>query len=490
MLIVPMTNKINLKNPPLVTIGLIAVTILIYFVFQLDDTEHYITSQRYYYDSGLAETELTCYLAYLGDSLKMKQIPQLKELDAQKIHALHHRMESDVLFLAKLKSEKIITTTDPGYARWKASREKYEGLKAQVVSYTYGFKPACFSVLTLFTYMFLHGSIWHLTGNVIFLWLAGSILEAGCGRVRYLFVYLFTGVCAALLFKLAYFHSTVPLVGASGAISGLMGAFTVLFGRKKLKVFLTLGFFFNYMKIKGVYLFVLWVGNEVVQLVWGGVSNTAYVAHIGGLLAGGAVALVLARIPGAVDKDLFQDEDPLDHSAAMIDQALEKIARLHLEEGKQILLKVLEKDPANSQALEQLFKIYKQSPKSPRFHTICEKLMDHLIRDKAHTKAHNLFFEYHGAAKNIKLSPGLLVRFCFSLCEAGHPEIAGKLVISLINKDKTIPGLSAAMFRIAAAFKQKQDVKRCQQFYSYICKLFPNSNEASLVQEQTKKETG
>ena len=114
--------------------------------------------------------------------------------------------------------------------------------------------------------MFLHGSVSHLIGNMIFLWLVGCILEYGMGRRYYPVLYILGGLIAVLLYFAVKHTSIVPLVGASGAIAGLMGAFGVIFGRERVRIFLSLGFYFNYFKVRAIYLLPLWVGNELYQL--------------------------------------------------------------------------------------------------------------------------------------------------------------------------------------------------------------------------------
>jgi tetratricopeptide (TPR) repeat protein len=109
--------------------------------------------------------------------------------------------------------------------------------------------PAYKSLLTALTYMFLHGSVGHLFGNMVFLWIVGCMLEMGLGRLLYMGLYIFGGVVAAGVFCLIYMNSTVPVVGASGAIAGLMGALAVLFGEKRIKIFYSLTHLFNASKL-------------------------------------------------------------------------------------------------------------------------------------------------------------------------------------------------------------------------------------------------
>ena len=120
-------------------------------------------------------------------------------------------------------------------------------MRSQLTSLQYGFIPNQKSLLTSFTYMFMHGSTGHLLGNMIFLWIVGCMLEMGLGRLQYTVLYIIGGLFAVWLFWLIYMNSTIPLVGASGAIAGLMGAFAMLFGKRRVKIFFSLGFYFNYL---------------------------------------------------------------------------------------------------------------------------------------------------------------------------------------------------------------------------------------------------
>ena len=101
----------------------------------------------------------------------------------------------------------------------------------------YGYVPAHPSLLSLFTSMFLHGGWLHLLGNMLFLWLAGTSLEDRWGRLFFPLFYLASGVLATLMHAAMHSQSTLPMVGASGAIAGLMGAFLVRLGKTRIKFF-------------------------------------------------------------------------------------------------------------------------------------------------------------------------------------------------------------------------------------------------------------
>jgi membrane associated rhomboid family serine protease len=148
---------------------------------------------------------------------------------------------------------------------------------------------------TLLTSMFLHGGWGHLGGNMLFLWIFGDNLEHRIGHLRFLTFYLVCGIAAGLAHIVFNSQSTVPTVGASGAISGVMGGYLLLFPRNRVYV-LTYG---GVTSVPALFMLGLWMVMQFINGV-GEVARTpetggvAYLAHIGGFLAGMALAPLLA----------------------------------------------------------------------------------------------------------------------------------------------------------------------------------------------------
>jgi len=167
--------------------------------------------------------------------------------------------------------------------------------------FRYGYRPAEPSLLTLFTAMFLHGGWLHLAGNMLFLWIFGDNVEHRLGRVGYLLLYLSSGVAATLFFAMFVPQSTVPLVGASGAISGVLGCYFLWFPRNQVKVFIFLfPFIMNTFLIPArlVLGFFLIIDNIIPFLLTTGEGGgVAHGAHIGGFLAGLGLAFGIDRWP-------------------------------------------------------------------------------------------------------------------------------------------------------------------------------------------------
>lgn len=164
----------------------------------------------------------------------------------------------------------------------------------------WGYRPGSLSITTLFTSMFLHGGWLHLIGNMLFLWIYGDNVEHRLGRLGYLATYLTTGVVATLSFDVLT-SAQVPLVGASGAISGVLGLYFLWFPRNRVRVFVLLfPFFFDVFLINARFVlgFYLVVDNLIPFVARGAQSTgggVAHGAHIGGFVCGLAAAWLLSR---------------------------------------------------------------------------------------------------------------------------------------------------------------------------------------------------
>ncbi len=178
--------------------------------------------------------------------------------------------------------------------QYAASISEYD-----LVVFRHGFRPAEPSVLDIFTAMFLHGGWMHLLGNMLFLWIYGDNVEHRLGRLGYLAAYLGTGVAASLGDGLLRMDSGIPSVGASGAISGVLGLYFLWFPRNRVRVWVFLfPLFANVIHLPArlVLGFYLIFDNILPVLLTSGSGGVSHGAHIGGFAAGWLLALVLNRV--------------------------------------------------------------------------------------------------------------------------------------------------------------------------------------------------
>jgi membrane associated rhomboid family serine protease len=152
---------------------------------------------------------------------------------------------------------------------------------------------------TILTSMFLHGGLLHLGGNLLFLWVFGPNVEDVLGRLRFLGFYLASGVAAAIaqmLLSVAAGDPLIPMVGASGAIAGVMGAYIVLFPRARVLTAVPIFVFIRFMHLPAAFFIGLWFFLQMLYAFLGGSgSGVAFFAHIGGFVFGWLVTKVLVR---------------------------------------------------------------------------------------------------------------------------------------------------------------------------------------------------
>ena len=190
---------------------------------------------------------------------------------------------------------------------WQFSLGEDAGQAAVMI---YGFTPAYFfgqaappdglpaisPTVTIFTSMFMHGGWMHLAGNMLYLWIFGDNIEASLGHKRYVLFYLLCGVAAALAQGFAAPGSDVPMVGASGAISGVLGAYLVLHPRSNIKVFVFL-IIITVINVPAFIVLGFWIVGQLISsaAVDAGQPGVAFIAHIGGFIAGAVLVLFMKK---------------------------------------------------------------------------------------------------------------------------------------------------------------------------------------------------
>jgi len=177
----------------------------------------------------------------------------------------------------------------PGLSEYVSHLSEYD-----LFVFEHGFRPSDPTLATAFSAMFLHGGFMHLVGNMLFLWIYGDNVEARLGRLTYLFAYLLTGLVGNFMHLLLSGGAPMPLVGASGAISGVLGFYFVFFPENRVRVLVLLfPFYVDVVRIRarwvlGAYLIL----DNLLPVLLGSQSSVAYGAHLGGFLSG----FFLARV--------------------------------------------------------------------------------------------------------------------------------------------------------------------------------------------------
>ncbi|HSA78288.1 MAG TPA: rhomboid family intramembrane serine protease [Nitrospirota bacterium] len=140
----------------------------------------------------------------------------------------------------------------------------------------------------LFTSMFLHGGFLHIAGNMLYLWIFGNNVEDAMGRIRFIIFYFLCGIIAAYTHALANAASTVPMIGASGAISGVLGAYLLLYPRARVLTLIAFGLYIRTIEVPAMFVLGFWFVLQFLSalLAAGTGGGIAWYAHIGGFVAG------------------------------------------------------------------------------------------------------------------------------------------------------------------------------------------------------------
>ncbi len=459
LLLVPLEKKIELRRFPVITILLILINAIVFFVGQANDDKKQEEAVEYYADSGLGEIEVPLYLKYLetadgrGDSKEDKE-----KISYMKDGLKHNKtlVYSQGFFLSYndnkfidelLYKETIITREDAKYSDWKHYREVFYDKLSGSLTYGYGFISKEKRPITYITTQFLHGGVMHLVGNMVFLLFLGIAVENIFGSFRYIFFYLIGGCAATAFYSLFTSDSMIPLVGASGAIAGLMGMYAVSYGFRKINFFYNILFYFNYVKAPALIMFPLWLGNEFLQYYANEGSNVAYMAHAGGLIGGASIAAFMSLFKTGVDREYMDENVKHDNLVERMDEANTLMGQLEFDKAKRIYRQVVTDHPYHLDALKKLFTIEKHKPESLDFLSTCNKIFK--VENAAQPvveEINKIFKEYLVLTNNsAQLDTPHMIGLAIRFCNHGFLEDAERVITAAINSGHNVNNLNMAI---------------------------------------------
>lgn len=198
---------------------------------------------------------------------------------------------------------------DPTVAAYRAAHERLAEMQRRDLAQAWGYRPSSGASINLLLSAFVHGGWIHLAGNLLFLWLCGCNLEDKWGRPVFAVVYLCSALVASIAFALWHRGSDVPMVGASGAIAGAMGAFLIRFHAAQIKYWWWYGFRTGTTYLPAYVAFPVWFLSQLGQsfLEASGYDEVAYSAHVGGFVCGMAFGAVIRF--GGVERRWLADPD-------------------------------------------------------------------------------------------------------------------------------------------------------------------------------------
>ena len=373
MLIIPAEKSVDWRSPPWVTLGLMLACLLVFLFYQGDDERKMQVALEQYLGTDLLALEAPAYEDYLEREIRF-QDNQQRTQDLEKFRSLRENDEAlwqavtlltDRRFYQYLQQNAELIWAPAEHRYWLEHRSTIEQQwLGQISAYQLGLVPDKLSLYTLITYQFLHGGWGHIIGNLVFLFLLGFTVEKALGPARYLAAYLLCGALSGLVFTGFSAGSLVPLVGASGSISGLMGMYVAIYGLKKIRFFVFLGVYFNYFRAPALALLPVWLGKEVYDYYFAGATGIAYMAHAGGLLAGAGLVWLFGKSWLQVREAFFEPEQEEQDArfTASYAQAMASLGRMEFELAQRQFEALRENYPDRPILLEHLYQLAKLRP--------------------------------------------------------------------------------------------------------------------------------
>ncbi|PYP85036.1 MAG: hypothetical protein DMG65_21565 [Candidatus Angelobacter sp. Gp1-AA117] len=345
--------------------------------------------------------------------------------------------------------------------------KQYSQLASSSLVEHYAFIPAHPAAISYITANFLHGGWLHLIGNMWFLWLAGFVLEDNWGRILYTLIYFVAGAAALQIHAFVHPGSTTAVLGASGAVAALMGAFLVRFPNMKIEMLWLFGFFRTYrFKAAAYWLLPLWLLLEIFYgTLFGQISGVAHWAHVGGFVFGVMAALVL-RFTGLEHKanEAIDEKVSWNHDPAII-QATELVEQNQLDQALEVLNKFLATNPNSVDAATLVQQIHWRKSDMPAFHQATLKLCSLHTRAKEPDLAWQCYEEFRNTG-----GEDLPASNWFDLCRAAEQQ--GRNDVALEEYQKLIaayPGTRDALMAQVAAGRiclaQLQRPEEALKFY-------------------------
>lgn len=412
MLIIPFDRKIDWKNPPLITLLLLLANCLVFLLFQLDDDQQVFAAEEFYISSGLQEIELPHYQAYIwqqennGSLLPDSKTPVAEE----NIGNIMWNVQTDPSFQELISEGKIISDQSQLFPKWSRLRKEFVEKFEAITFVGYGLRTQKPSFVTLLSHMFLHGGIWHLFGNCIFLLAVGFLVELTLGRSIYLTCYLLTGFGSAGFDFIFNSGSLIPGIGASGAISGLMGMYAVLYGFHRIRFFYSIGIYFDYIRLPAIALLPMWICNEVIQIIlYSKVSNVNYLAHLGGLVTGATIAFMIKRYTNTFNVDFLVEDANKQEYERKLQQVRVLFDKMEYQRALIFLRGLFRQNPKHRETLCLYYACSRFSPEKDEYHDLSHAIFNlnetDIGTDKLILETYN---EYLGIAKpSPRLPPGI-----------------------------------------------------------------------------------
>lgn len=484
MFIIPVGNRVDWKRPPLVTVLLILINCFVFFALQGGDQRSAEKASNYYFSSQLPNWELPRYAQYLEQNGTAEDAQDYRQLLDKKDTFALPVMEHDTKFMHELRAGLIITALNTEYPDWSSQRKQFEAMASFTERYVYRVDEP--SALTAFTSVFMHGGFDHLFGNMVVLFLVGFMVESVVGKRLFLLAYLVSAYAAIFMFSLSAHGGS--LLGASGAIAGVMGLYTAIFGLRKIDFFYSLGFYFDYVRAPAIALLPLWLGNEAYQFFNNHGSNVAYMAHFGGLLCGAAMGGLYRWRKPAMIEQRYQERDANEQEDQSFQKGMALLGAMEFQKAHLIFNTLYEKHPQDMNLARLCYRTAKHDPAGADYHRAALRMLSLPGADATTSQqTHEIFHEYLNIAKPApRLVPDLVAKLAQRFAVNSQFDDAERLCKLLQRTAPLHAELPAVLLAMARGHYRAERKESFKQTLEAVIAAYPESKEAATAADMLR----
>lgn len=469
MILIPLHQKPDWSRPPWITAALVLINLLVFVFYQGDDDRHLAEAVKIYHSSHLLKLEQPLYERYRAEHNEMPA-------DFEDESELHWHLMLDRGFDAYLKDywQTQEAADIQRLAQWQKSRLAFESERNQVSSFHAGLTPSEGRWWTYATSVFLHGGWDHLVGNMVFLLLFGLTLEVALGPLLYSVLYLVCGVAAGGLHVLLHSSSTVPLIGASGAISGLMGMYVGLYRFQKIRFFYSIFFYFGELRAPALLVLPLWLCKEIYGYYFTD-SNIAYMAHTGGLLAGALVILPLRKFLTDFEQE-EQSKTNNEEVSSGLARLQAAVSALDFDRARALANQLCERHPQNVQVWRKRFDLAKLAPQNRVLDETMVKSVRQFIQSENDFDAwredfESMLREYSAKSPDAPALDGAAyLALAKKYWQKGWRERAEQLLKLAIAKNAAADELAAFVALCSQEYKRLGNLDRARYLEAFLTK--------------------
>ena len=364
MLIIPVENKPDWRHPPVVTLLVVLVNVWVYFGLLDDDEAAYADARQAYVASGLIQREAPHFRAYYRLAYPADDRAGLPEAPDDLVDYV----------LLDLGFDGYVAERMAGDAEWQRNREAFERRRDELSWIAFGLVPEEAAWWSYLTSMFLHGSVDHLIGNMVFLFIFGFALERALGTLNYTAVYLLGGLGGGVLHVLINQGSHIPAIGASGAVSALMGAYLAVYQLRRIRFFYSVLVYFGEFTAPALLVLPLWLAKEVYGYLYGA-QGIAYWDHVGGLLAGAALGWLAMRLSHRVDTNYLERGGLEAASRAQIKRLDALIDAFKYDQARALAASHLAEHPGDVNTWRKYLELVSADKADPEYHRVVKRVL-------------------------------------------------------------------------------------------------------------------